>query len=153
MLFALALVTLAAVLLAAELVVNGMFFAPAAVGSLAGAVVSFLGAPVTVTVAIALGTTALAFAALRPLAARLNDSVDDTGIGARRLENARAVCESDVGATGGLVRVERELWQAESVDGSIISSGTEVTILHVRGTRLVVTADPPDRPAPSTPTP
>jgi membrane protein implicated in regulation of membrane protease activity len=38
----------------------------------------------------------------------------------------------------GLVRVEREEWRAESVDGSAIPAGTAVEVLRVDGTRLIV---------------
>ena len=130
----------AATLVVAELAVNGLVFAPIAVGTFAGALASFAGAGAPLTLAVVLALTAVSFVALRPLASRLNAAVDDTGIGARRLEHARGVCESDVGPSGGLVRVERELWQAEPA-ADALPAGTRVRVLHVRGTRLVVTAD------------
>ena len=42
-----------------------------------------------------------------------------------------------VGGTG-LVRLEREQWRAESVTGADIQPGSEVLVLRVHGTRLVV---------------
>ena len=38
----------------------------------------------------------------------------------------------------GRVRVEREEWRAESVDGSEIAVGATVHVLRVDGTRLIV---------------
>ena len=39
----------------------------------------------------------------------------------------------------GMVRIEREEWRAESIDGSPIDVGAQVEVLRVDGTRLVVT--------------
>jgi membrane-bound ClpP family serine protease len=38
----------------------------------------------------------------------------------------------------GLVRVDREEWRAESVDGAVIAQGATVRVADVQGTRLVV---------------
>jgi membrane protein implicated in regulation of membrane protease activity len=47
----------------------------------------------------------------------------------------------DIGAGpdgSGLVRVGREDWRAQSLDGSAIAAGAVVRIVEVRGTRVVV---------------
>ncbi|MCZ7629754.1 MAG: NfeD family protein [Microthrixaceae bacterium] len=103
------------------------------------------------------------FAALRPIARRLNQSDQDEGIGARRLVGARALVLEDIPEDdSGLVRVDREQWRAESMDQTRIPAGATVTVAEVRGTRVVVTAEhpvgsprPPNhpRPPPSGPRP
>ncbi len=39
----------------------------------------------------------------------------------------------------GMVRVESEEWRAISEDGSIITAGSRIEVVDVRGARLVVT--------------
>jgi inner membrane protein len=43
----------------------------------------------------------------------------------------------------GLVRIEREEWRAESVDGAAIPVGAAIRVVRVDGTRLIVKAEPP----------
>jgi membrane protein implicated in regulation of membrane protease activity len=81
-------------------------------------------------------------AALRPVARRLNRSVDDSGVGSRRLLGQAAVVLRQIPAGGdvGLVRVDREEWRAQSTDGSAIPPGTAVRVADVQGTRVIVAA-------------
>jgi membrane protein implicated in regulation of membrane protease activity len=85
--------------------------------------------------------SAAAFAALRPLAARLDRDEPSDGVGARRLigEPATVLSAIPAGNTDlGLIRVHREEWRAESLDGAAIPTGTAVRIVEIRGTRAVV---------------
>jgi len=102
------------------------------------------------------------FAGLRPLARRLDRDEPTLGIGAKRLIGEAAVVLEAVpaadqpGAELGMVRVHREEWRAESVDGGAIPAGSTVKVVEVRGTRVLVhpvrqgtpnlpPAPPPDR--------
>ena len=63
------------------------------------------------------------------------------GIGSKRLiGQAGTVLEAIPAGHNelGLVRVHREEWRAESIDGSGIEAGTVVKVVEQRGTRLVV---------------
>jgi membrane-bound ClpP family serine protease len=40
----------------------------------------------------------------------------------------------------GMVRVDREEWRAESANGQAIPAGSEVQVVEVKGTRVVVIA-------------
>ena len=40
-----------------------------------------------------------------------------------------------------MVRVDREEWRAETVDGAPIAAGTIVQVVEVQGTRVIVAAD------------
>lgn len=143
---------------AGEMTSPGSFFlAPFAIGATVATVLAFLGAPVglgwLVFIAVSLGS----FAALRPLARRLDAAGGNPrGVGARRLVGEDAVVLTPVpdGPDAvGLVRVGREEWRAQSTDGSGIPTNTRVTVMEVRGTRLVVfptglflpTTQPPER--------
>ena len=101
-----------------------------------------LGVDVVIEWLVFVGVSLAVLVALRPLAHRLNRSVDDTGIGSRRLLGHAAVVLRDIPAGGdvGLVRVDREEWRAQSTDGSAIPTGTAVRVADVQGTRVIVAA-------------
>ncbi len=121
---------------------GSFFLAPFAIGAAAASVLAFLGLPAGVSwvafIAVSLG----AFAALRPLARRLDRAGGNPrGVGAQRLVGEDGVILDHVPAGPdevGLVRVGREQWRAQSTDGGAIPVGTHVTIVEVRGTRVVV---------------
>jgi membrane protein implicated in regulation of membrane protease activity len=126
-----------------EMTSPGSFFMlPFAIGALAATVLAFLEVDVVIEWLVFVGVSLAVLVALRPLAHRLNRSVDDTGIGARRLLGQAAVVLRDIPAGGdvGLVRVDREEWRAQSTDGSAIPTGTAVRVADVQGTRVIVAA-------------
>jgi membrane protein implicated in regulation of membrane protease activity len=126
-----------------ELTSPGSFFMlPFAIGALAATVLAFLGVDVLIEWLVFVGVSVAVLVALRPLAHRLNRSVDDSGIGSRRLLGQAAVVLRDIppGGDVGLVRVDREEWRAQSTDGSAIPMGTAVRVADVQGTRVIVAA-------------
>jgi membrane protein implicated in regulation of membrane protease activity len=126
-----------------ELTSPGSFFMlPFAIGALVATVLAFLGVDIVIEWLVFVGVSLAVLVALRPLAHRLNRSVDDTGIGSRRLLGHTAMVLRDIPAGGdvGLVRVDREEWRAQSTDGSAIPSGTAVRVADVQGTRVIVAA-------------
>jgi membrane protein implicated in regulation of membrane protease activity len=126
-----------------ELTSPGSFFMlPFAIGALAATVLAFLNVDVFIEWLVFVGVSLAVFAALRPVARRLNRSVDDTGVGSRRLLGHSAVVVREIPAGGdvGLVRVDREEWRAQSTDGSGIPTGTAVRVADVQGTRVIVAA-------------
>jgi len=125
-----------------ELTTPGSFFMlPFAIGALVATVLAFLNVDVVVEWLVFVGVSLAVFAALRPVAHRLNRSVDDTGVGSRRLLGHFAVVLREIPSGDvGLVRVDREEWRAQSTDGSAIPSGTAVRVADVQGTRVIVAA-------------
>ncbi len=126
-----------------ELTSPGSFFMlPFAIGALVATVLAFLGVDIVIEWLVFVGVSLAVLVALRPLAHRLNRSVDDTGIGSRRLLGQAAVVLREIPAGGdvGLVRVDREQWRAQSTDGSAIPTGTAVRVADVQGTRVIVAA-------------
>jgi membrane protein implicated in regulation of membrane protease activity len=126
-----------------EIATPGMFFLlPFAVGALAAGVLAGLDVNLAVQWAVFVFGTLAAFFALRPVAKRLDRQGHDEGIGSRRLLGQEATVLEDIPGPGdvglGLVRVGREEWRAESTDGSPISTGSQVRVADVRGTRVVV---------------
>lgn len=139
-------------LLAGEMATTGLFLLPFSVGAFAAAAVAFLGVAVGGQVIVCFIVSAVAFAALRPLAARLDRTGKTEGIGSRRLVNEPgivldAIPDHDL----GMIRVGREEWRAQSLDGRPIAKGAKVRIVDVRGTRALVTpfeAPPHEGPLP-----
>ncbi|MGI8938121.1 MAG: NfeD family protein [Iamia sp.] len=155
-----------------EMLVAGSFFlAPFAVGAVIATVLAFAGAPILAQWAAFVAVSAAAFAGFRPLARRLDANAPNHPVGSTRLAGHPAVVIEAIAGDGvGLVRVDREEWRAEAEGAQTVTVGTQVTILEVRGTRLIVapgrgadaaylppglptrppTIDPPPDPAPPT---
>jgi membrane protein implicated in regulation of membrane protease activity len=125
-----------------EMAVAGTFFLlPFSVGAVAACIAAFAGAGLVWQWFLFVGVSALSLAALYPLRKRFDRDEPQDGIGARRLIGQpaavlRAISGGPDGA--GLVRVGREEWRAQSLDGSPIDEGATVRIVEVRGTRVVV---------------
>lgn len=129
----------AVVLGVGEMATTGFFLLPFALGALVAAILAFLGAALALQLVVFAGVSVAVFAALRPLAHRLDQSTADHGIGAKRLVGETATVLEPIGATeAGMVRVGTEEWRAESADGAPIEAGSAVVVREIRGTRVVV---------------
>lgn len=127
-----------------EMATPGSFFlAPFAVGALVASILAFAGVSVGVEWVVFLAVSIATLAALRPVARRLDRNALDHGVGARRLVGSRATVLQDIpgDAELGMVRVDREMWRAQSTDGSPIAAGTVVRVAEVQGTRVIVAAE------------
>lgn len=125
-----------------EILAAGSFFlAPIAAGALAAFATAMFGGAVFLQWLLFLVVSGATFAALRPLARRLDASIPSDGIGANYLIGARARVIEAIPADGdglGLVRVDRQEWRAESLDGVHIEVGAMTHVVEVRGTRVIV---------------
>lgn len=134
-----------AVFAVGEMSVAGSFFlAPFAIGAAVAAVLSFAGLSVTFGWIAFLVVSGVSLAALRPLARRLDREGPVLGIGSHRQvgQVARVIDPIDSQAHTGTVMLGAERWRAESIDGRTIAAGSAVAVVEVRGTRLLVRADP-----------
>jgi membrane protein implicated in regulation of membrane protease activity len=126
---------------AGEIATAGSFvLLPFAAGALVASLLAFLGVDVVVELIAFLAVSVACLLALYPLRKRLDRAEPQDGIGARRLLGQPAVVLADVGSAlaPGMVRVGREEWRAESLDGTTLTAGTPVKVVDVRGTRVVV---------------
>jgi membrane protein implicated in regulation of membrane protease activity len=137
----------AVALSALEIVMPGFVLLPFGLGAAVAALAGALGADVAVQVVVFLLASFAFFLGLRPLARRLN-AAGPSGIGAERLVGATgtvldAIAPHDV----GLVRIDREEWRAEADAEAALAPGTQIEVIEVRGTRVVVRArvEPPAR--------
>jgi membrane protein implicated in regulation of membrane protease activity len=124
----------------AEIAVAGMFFfLPFAIGGACACIAAFLGASIAVGWAVFVGVSAAAYAALWRVRHRLDAALPGAPVGAARWVGREGVVVKDI-PTGdvGSIRLEREEWRAQSVDGAAIPAGTTVVVNRVEGTRLVV---------------
>ncbi|KAA0232438.1 MAG: hypothetical protein JJLCMIEE_01352 [Acidimicrobiales bacterium] len=135
---------------AGEMASPGEFFLmPFAVGSLVAMILSFAGVSVTVSLVVFLVVSGATFAALRPLAHRLDRQGVTEGIGSKRLIGQEGVVTQGIpggGHDSGMVKVLREEWRAVSLDGVPIEEGVMVKVIDIQGTHAVVW--PKDLPRP-----
>lgn len=134
---------LAATLAIGEIVaIGGFFLVPFAIGAIAAALVSFIGAPAPVGFAVFVAVSLGTFFALRPLAKKMErDTPNPIGVGANRLigHGGEVTTEIPVGLSKtGMVKIAGEKWRAEGRDGMGVMAGTRVTIIEVKGTRVIV---------------
>lgn len=128
-----------------ELAVAGSFFlAPFAVGALVAAILAFAGVDVSIEWIVFTAVSLGSLIALRPLARRLDFDGPTLGIGSHRQvgQVARVVTAIDPEEHTGTVRLGAETWRAESADHRAVPAGALVSVVEVRGTRLIVRPDP-----------
>jgi membrane protein implicated in regulation of membrane protease activity len=124
-----------------EMATPGSFFlAPFAVGALIASLLAFAGVSVLVEWIVFIVVSVIMLALLRPLSKRLDRDALDHGVGSRRLIGRQATVLRTIPAGDeiGMVRVDREQWRAQSIDGTPIAAGIAVRIADVQGTRVIV---------------
>jgi membrane protein implicated in regulation of membrane protease activity len=124
-----------------EMATPGSFFlAPFAVGALVASLLAFAGVSVLVEWIVFIVVSVIMLALLRPLSKRLDRDALDHGVGSRRLIGRQATVLRTIPAGDeiGMVRVDREQWRAQSIDGTPIAAGIAVRIADVQGTRVIV---------------
>ncbi len=127
-----------------EIAMAGTFFLlPFGVGAAIATVVAFAGAGASwqwLTFVVVSGGS---FAAVRPLAKRLDRGSNPIGVGSSRLIGEKGVVIADLSPDPeqmGVVRLGREEWHAETADGGHLPSGTQIEVVQIEGTRAVVKA-------------
>ena len=125
-----------------ELLSPGSFFLlPFGVGAGVAAILAFLDVGLGWQWLAFVGVSGAAFGALFPLRNRLDRAGPQEGIGSKRMIGQTGVVLEDIpgGPTHlGLVRVGREEWRAETVDGTAVPAGTTIRVVDMVGTHLVV---------------
>ena len=132
----------AAAFIVGEITVAGTFFLlPFGLGAAVAAVFAFSGAGSATGLFIFVAVSLVASIAVRPIVRRLNATGDPISVGAERLIGQAGVVISDLSAGAdrmGAVRVGREEWHAESVDGVDLPTGTAIEVTDILGTRAIV---------------
>ena len=130
---------LAVVMALAEIVTAGFFILPFALGASVAFILAWLGAAVAWqwTAFVVLSIVSLIY--LQRFTNK--DDEEQPRVGANRFVGKRGMVLEDVDrmAAEGRVRMETEVWRA-TTEGDPIAAGTEVRIVGVVGSRLMVEA-------------
>jgi membrane protein implicated in regulation of membrane protease activity len=139
-------VVLALLFIIAEIFTAGFFLICFGVGAAGAALAAFLGVGLEWQVAIFVLISSVAVVLVRPLANRVsNPNTHLVGID-RVLGKEGIVLETIDPVSGhGVVRINSERWSAESTEGRPIVAGSQVLVVAVQGTHLMVR---PIQPAP-----
>ncbi len=130
------------VFLVAELATSGALFSlPFAIGAAGAGVAALAGAPVWLQVCLFLIVSAGSLAGLRPIARRIDQRAPRLEVGSGRWVGRQGVVTEAIPAgpgQTGMIRLDREVWRAESSLDIPITVGSTVLVTRVDGVRLVV---------------
>lgn len=130
---------MALIFLVAEIFTAGFFIICFGIGAAAAALLALLGFGPIWQMVIFIVASAITLLFIRPIATRISGSSTNS-VGIDRVLNKEAivVVALDPITARGRVRVNREEWLAESIEGKAIAVGEKVRVVAIEGTRLMV---------------
>lgn len=130
---------LAIVLIISEIFLPGFFVFFFGVGAIPAAIAAALGASFVVQFAVFAVGSSIGLIFARKFALRLTKGSPEN-IGADRMLEKHGIVTEDLDPDSqkGKVRIDREIWIADTADGTALPVGTKVIVLRVEGTRLIV---------------
>jgi membrane protein implicated in regulation of membrane protease activity len=129
----------AGVLGVAEMLTLTFVLGMVAVAAVAGAVTAAVGLPPAVQVASFAVVSVMLLGVVRPVARRHHHTPAALQTGAAALVGRRAVTITEVGRSGGQVRIGGEVWTARPYDERhVIPAGTAVDVVQIDGATAVV---------------
>jgi membrane protein implicated in regulation of membrane protease activity len=130
---------LALIFFVAEIFTAGFFLVCFGIGAVVAAGLAYFDVPILWQMVAFIATSLVALALLRPFAGRVAAHVPNPG-GIDRVIGKRAVVLEEINplVASGRVRIEREEWRADTVDGAIIPKDALVEVVRVSGTRVIV---------------
>jgi membrane protein implicated in regulation of membrane protease activity len=137
-------VVLAVALAIAEAFTATLLVAMFATGALAAAAAAGLGAPLLLQVIVFALVSGASLAAIRPIILKhaRSDESGDAAFGIGAIEGSHALVLEEVGGDQGMIKIDGEMWQARSFDGSeIYLPGERVRVVKVRGATAIVWRD------------
>lgn len=138
-------VVLAVALAIAEAFTATLFVAMFATGALAAAAAAGLGAPLLLQVIVFAIVSGLSVGAIRPIIMRHARSAAESGetpFGVEAIEGSHALVLEEVDADQGMIKIDGEMWQARSFDGTEkYLPGERVRVVKVRGATAIVWRD------------
>jgi membrane protein implicated in regulation of membrane protease activity len=132
---------LALIFFIAEIFTAGFFLVCFGIGAVVAAGLAYFDVHVIWQMVAFIATSLITLALLRPLARRVGAHIPNPG-GIDRVIGKRAVVLEEINslAATGLVRIEREEWRADSIDGTTIPKDGVAEVVQVSGTRVIVRA-------------
>jgi membrane protein implicated in regulation of membrane protease activity len=138
-------VVLAVALAIAEAFTATLFVAMFGAGALAAAAAAGLGAPLLLQVIVFAIVSGLSVAAIRPIIMRHARSAAESGetpFGVEAIEGSHGLVLEEVDADQGMIKIDGEMWQARSFDGTEkYLPGERVRVVKVRGATAIVWRD------------
>lgn len=130
---------LGAIFLVAEMLTAGFFILWFGIGAIVAGFIALLGFGHAWQLVAFIVVSGVLFAVSRRFAERVSDA-QPPGIGADRFvaQNGIVIEEISNTADTGRVRTGSEEWRAKSADGSVIPKETEIEVIKVKGTHLIV---------------
>jgi membrane protein implicated in regulation of membrane protease activity len=121
----------------AEMVTAGFFMLPFAVGAVLAAVLAFMDVDPAIQMGVFVASSLIALVGLQRFVKHSDEK--QPRIGSNRFVGMRALVLEEIDRVKGTgrARMDTEEWRA-TTDGDPIAVGTEVTVVDVRGARLVV---------------
>lgn len=120
---------------------GGFYLAPFAIGAALAAVVSLLGVGIVLSSVVFVASSAIVFAALRPVARRHSHLPPAIRTGAAALIGRKAVVLERISnyESVGCVRIDGEVWTARSFDeDEVFDPGERVEVVEIRGATALV---------------
>ena len=127
----------AAVFSVGEIFTAGFFMLPFAFGAVAALPLAWVGVNDIVQLVVFLGVSIVSLLVIQRFVRKSDEH--QPAVGANRFSDSVGLVIEAIDRTSGegRVRVETENWRA-TTDGDPISEGTEVRVVEIRGTRMVV---------------
>jgi membrane protein implicated in regulation of membrane protease activity len=127
-----------------ELLTGSFVLLPFTIGAAAAALAAALGAELPVVLPLFLLVSLGSLVWVRRFADRSSKEAPLIHAGASRYTGAVGRVTEDIeGPRGGRVHMEGQLWRALSANREAIDAGTQVRVVEVRGTALVVEPETP----------
>jgi membrane protein implicated in regulation of membrane protease activity len=128
---------------AGEMAVPGTFILlPFGISAAVAGILAFIGVGVGIQWLAFIGVGSATFWVMWRYAKRFAaETTMPIGVGSDRLVGETGPVVEDIPAgpsEAGVVRIGAEIWRAESPDYTAIASGTNVEVVEVRGTRVIV---------------
>lgn len=134
---------LAGIFVIAEIATVGFLIFWLSLGSLCAMVTSFFTDNLVIQTAVFVITSALFILCTRHLAKKLGKTDNNLTTNAFSIIGKKAIVVKEINPTLGVgqIKVDGQVWSAKSNGETVISEGTEVSILSIDGVKAVVTAD------------
>ena len=130
---------IAAFFIVAEIFTAGFFLFWFGIGAAVGGILALFGVGLVWQLIGFIGVSLILFLASRRFAERFSKK-QPPGIGADRLIGRRGLVLEAIDniENKGRVRIDKEEWRAESVDGTAIPEGARVEVVRLEGTHALV---------------
>ena len=130
---------LAAIFIIGEIFTAGFFLACFGVGAIAAGVLALIGVNAIWQWTVFIVISLILFAVSRRFAEKFSKK-QPPGIGADRFIGKEGIVLEDIDNVNntGSVRIDKEIWRADSVGGEVIEKGKRIVVEKLDGTHVVV---------------